>query len=249
MKGETVDEIVGFARAMRERATPVRPSVRGYIDTCGTGGDGLHTFNISTTTAFVVAGAGVPVAKHGNRAVSSAAGSADVLEALGIDVSSRPCRHGASASTNAASDSCSPSHCTPACATPAGPRREIGIRTVFNILGPLTNPAGAKRQLLGVYDPRLAPVMAEVAGTARRRARARGARASGDGRGVGVGRHERRRVRPRPGGVTDLRDHARAGRHRPRARSPTSPVATPPRTPRSFGACLPASTVLAATSC
>jgi len=163
MKGETVDEIVGFARAMRERVTPVRPTVTGYIDTCGTGGDGLHTFNISTTTAFVVAGAGVPVAKHGNRAVSSAAGSADVLEALGIDV------------TLSAADM---ARCIDECGVgflfaqalhasmrhAAGPRREIGIRTVFNILGPLTNPAGAKRQLLGVYDPRLAPVMAEVAG-------------------------------------------------------------------------------------
>lgn len=163
MKGETVDEIVGFARAMREHATAVSPSVAGYIDTCGTGGDGLHTFNISTTTAFVVAGAGVPVAKHGNRAVSSAAGSADVLEALGVDV------------TLGASDM---ARCIDECGIgflfaqslhasmkhAAVPRREIGIRTVFNILGPLTNPAGAKRQLLGVYDPALAPVMAEVAG-------------------------------------------------------------------------------------
>ncbi len=163
MKGETVDEIVGFARAMREHATPVTPTVSGYIDTCGTGGDGLHTFNISTTTAFVVAGAGVPVAKHGNRAVSSAAGSADVLEALGVDV------------TLGAADM---ARCVDECGVgflfaqslhssmrhAAVPRREIGIRTVFNILGPLTNPAGAARQLLGVYDPALAPIMAEVAG-------------------------------------------------------------------------------------
>ena len=163
MKGETVDEIVGFARAMRNRATPVRPSVSGYIDTCGTGGDGLHTFNVSTTTAFVVAGAGVPVAKHGNRAVSSSAGSADVLEALGVDIT-----------LDAAGMAC----CIDECGVgflfaqslhasmrhAGGPRREIGIRTVFNILGPLTNPAGAKRQLLGVYDARLAPLMAEVAG-------------------------------------------------------------------------------------
>ena len=163
MKGETVDEIVGFARAMRERAVPVRPTVSGYIDTCGTGGDGLHTFNISTTTAFVIAGAGVPVAKHGNRAVSSAAGSADVLEALGVEI--------ALGATDMA-------RCVDECGVgflfaqalhasmrhAAGPRREIGIRTVFNILGPLTNPAGAKRQLLGVYDPGLAPVMAQVAG-------------------------------------------------------------------------------------
>jgi anthranilate phosphoribosyltransferase len=163
MKGETVDEIVGFARAMREHATPVRPTVSGYIDTCGTGGDGLYTFNISTSTAFVVAGAGVPVAKHGNRAVSSAAGSADVLEALGIDISLNATDVGRCVDEAgvgflfAQSLHSSMRH--------AGPtRREIGIRTVFNILGPLTNPAGAKRQLLGVYDPRLAPIMAEVAG-------------------------------------------------------------------------------------
>lgn len=163
MKGETVDEIVGFARAMRERATPVRPMAARTIDTCGTGGDGLHTFNISTTTAFVVAGAGVPVAKHGNRAVSSAAGSADVLEALGVNVTL---------------DATAMAHCIDECGVgflfaqslhasmrhAALPRREIGIRTIFNILGPLTNPAGAKRQLLGVYDARLAPIMAEVAG-------------------------------------------------------------------------------------
>jgi len=163
MKGETVDEIVGFARAMREHATPVRPAVTGYIDTCGTGGDGLHTFNISTTTAFVVAGAGVPVAKHGNRAVSSAAGSADVLEALGIriDLSATDMAR----CIDEAGVGFLFAQALHASMRHAGPtRREIGIRTVFNILGPLTNPAGAKRQLLGVYDARLAPVMAEVAG-------------------------------------------------------------------------------------
>jgi len=163
MKGETVDEIVGFARAMREHATPVRPSVQGYIDTCGTGGDGLHTFNISTTTAFVVAGAGVPVAKHGNRAVSSAAGSADVLEALGIDIGlnatdvARCVDDVGVGFLFAQALHASMRHA-------GSTRREIGIRTVFNILGPLTNPAGAKRQLLGVYDPTLTPIMAEVAG-------------------------------------------------------------------------------------
>ncbi len=162
MKGETADEIVGFARAMRERVTPVRPVTTRYVDTCGTGGDGLHTFNISTSAAFVVAGAGVAVAKHGNRAVSSSAGSADVLEALGVDV------------TLSAADM---ARCIDECGVgflfaqtlhasmrhAAAPRREIRIRTIFNILGPLTNPAGATRQLLGVYDARLAPMMAEVA--------------------------------------------------------------------------------------
>jgi anthranilate phosphoribosyltransferase len=163
MKGETVDEIVGFARAMRERATPVSPAARGLIDTCGTGGDGLHTFNISTSAAFVVAGAGVPVAKHGNRAVSSSSGSADVLEALGVDITldannmARCIDEAGLGFLFAQSLHASMRHA-------AVPRREIGIRTVFNILGPLTNPAGARRQLLGVYDPRLAPVMAEVAG-------------------------------------------------------------------------------------
>lgn len=163
MKGETVDEIVGFARAMRERATPVHPLVRGYIDTCGTGGDGLHTFNVSTTTAFVVAGAGVPVAKHGNRAVSSAAGSADVLEALGVNLSLTPAEVARCVDEAGVGFLFAQSlHASMRHAGPA--RREIGIRTVFNILGPLTNPAGAARQLLGVYDARLAPVMAEVAG-------------------------------------------------------------------------------------
>ena len=163
MKGETVDEIVGFARAMREHATPVRPTVSGYIDTCGTGGDGLHTFNISTTTAFVAAGAGVPVAKHGNRAVSSAAGSADVLEALGIDLSLNATDVGRC--VDEAGVGFLFAQALHSSMRHAGPtRREIGIRTVFNILGPLTNPAGAKRQLLGVYDAGLAPVMAEVAG-------------------------------------------------------------------------------------
>ncbi|MBN2247569.1 MAG: anthranilate phosphoribosyltransferase [Coriobacteriia bacterium] len=163
MKGETVDEIVGFARAMREHATPVHPTVPGYVDIVGTGGDGLHTFNISTTTSFVVAGAGVPVAKHGNRAVSSSSGAADVLEALGVDIGLGPADIARCIDEVgvgflfAQSLHASMRH--------AGPtRREIGIRTVFNILGPLTNPAGAKRQLLGVYDPRLVPVLAEVAG-------------------------------------------------------------------------------------
>ena len=163
MKGETADEIVGFARAMRERATPVVPNVERYVDTCGTGGDGLATFNISTTTAFVVAGAGVAVAKHGNRAVSSAAGSADVLEALGVDVTLGAAQMARCVEECGVGFLFAPSlHASMRHA--AGPRREIGIRTVFNVLGPLTNPAGARRQLLGVYDAALAPIMAEVAG-------------------------------------------------------------------------------------
>jgi anthranilate synthase/phosphoribosyltransferase len=163
MKGETADEITGFARAMRARATVVRPRATGLVDTCGTGGDGLSTFNISTTTAFVVAGAGVPIAKHGNRAVSSKAGSADVLEALGVRIDLSPEQMARCIDEVgvgflfAMSLHASMRHA-------GAPRREIAIRTVFNLLGPLTNPAGATRQLLGVYDARLAPVMAEVAG-------------------------------------------------------------------------------------
>ena len=163
MKGETVDEITGFARAMRARVTPVRPRATGLLDTCGTGGDGLSTFNISTTTAFVVAGAGVPIAKHGNRAVSSKSGSADVLEALGVRIDIAPDEMARCIDEVgvgflfAQSLHASMRHA-------GAPRREIAIRTVFNILGPLTNPAGAKRQLLGVYDPKLVPVLAEVAG-------------------------------------------------------------------------------------
>jgi len=162
MKGETVDEIVGFARAMRERASAVRPTVEGYIDTCGTGGDGLATFNISTTAAFVVAGAGVPIAKHGNRAVSSRSGSADVLEALGVRIDLTPQQMARCIDETGVGFLFA--QALHASMRHAGPtRREIAIRTVFNILGPLTNPAGAKRQLLGVYDPALVPVMAEVA--------------------------------------------------------------------------------------
>jgi anthranilate synthase/phosphoribosyltransferase len=163
MKGETVDEVTGFARAMRERMTIVRPSVHDYIDTCGTGGDELSTFNISTATAFVVAGAGVPIAKHGNRAVSSQAGSADVLEALGVRLDLSP-QDMARCIDEVGVGFLFAQALHSSMRHAGGPRREIAIRTVFNILGPLTNPAGAKRQLLGVYDPKLAPVMAEVAG-------------------------------------------------------------------------------------
>ncbi len=163
MKGETIDEIAGAARVMRDKATKVDAADPGEIlvDTVGTGGDASGTFNVSTTSSFVVAGAGVPVAKHGNRSVSSHCGSADVLEALGVDLSLSaeqigkcirkigigfmfaPMLHGAMKYA-------------------IGPRREIGIRTVFNILGPLTNPANANVYLLGVYDPGLIEKMAHV---------------------------------------------------------------------------------------
>lgn len=162
MKGETVDEIVGFAKAMREHATPVRPASVGCVDIVGTGGDGLATFNVSTTAAFVVAGAGVPVAKHGNRAVSSRSGAADVLEALGVRIDLTAAQMARCVDEVGVGFLFAQSlHASMRYAGP--PRREIAIRTVFNILGPLTNPAGATRELLGVYDPALVPVMAEVA--------------------------------------------------------------------------------------
>jgi anthranilate phosphoribosyltransferase len=161
IKGETVEEVTGAARIMRQKATRIDARSSVVVDTCGTGGDGRNTFNISTTAAFVVAAAGLTVAKHGNRAVSSSCGSADVLEALGVKIDAAPeiieeCLqqigigflfaprlHGAMKYA-------------------IGPRREIGIRTIFNMLGPLTNPAGATAQLIGVYDPKLTEMFAGV---------------------------------------------------------------------------------------
>ncbi len=161
LKGETVEEIAGAVQVMRDKATKINAKTENIVDTCGTGGDGAKTFNISTTAAFIAAGAGVTVAKHGNRSVSSQSGSADVLKALGvnIDVEERkveqclneigigflfaPKLHGAMKHA-------------------IGPRREIKIRTIFNILGPLSNPAGAKNQVIGVYDPKLTGVLANV---------------------------------------------------------------------------------------
>ena len=161
MKGETVEEIAGSARAMRSKAIRIQAGVPNVVDTCGTGGDRTNTFNISTTTAFVVAASGLTVAKHGNRSVSSMSGSADVLTALGVridlpaaDVAEclnevgigfmfAPLFHGAM------------KHC-------AVPRQEMGIRTLLNILGPLTNPAGATIQVLGVYDGNLTELVARV---------------------------------------------------------------------------------------
>ncbi len=161
IKGETVAELTGAARIMRQKATRIDACSSTIVDTCGTGGDGINTFNISTTTAFVVAAAGVTVAKHGNRAVSSSCGSADVLEALGVNINVgpeiveeclrevgigflfAPLLHGAMKYA-------------------IGPRREIGIRSIFNMLGPLTNPAGATCQLIGVYDAELTEMFAGV---------------------------------------------------------------------------------------
>ncbi|MHB1127185.1 MAG: anthranilate phosphoribosyltransferase [Bacillota bacterium] len=163
VKGETVGEITGFARTMRAKVTRLRTRHDNFVDTCGTGGDGSNTFNISTTTAFVVAGAGVPVAKHGNRSVSSRCGSADLLESLGVEVGLTPDQVQVCLDEIGIGFLFAPSF-HGAMKHAAGPRREIGIRTVFNILGPLTNPAGAPAQVLGVYDPKLTEVMARVLG-------------------------------------------------------------------------------------
>src|SRR5262245_10400212 len=163
IKGETIEEITGCARVMREKATTIRAPYPNLIDTCGTGGDGSQTFNISTTAAFVVAGAGVPVAKHGNRAMSSRCGSADLLQALGVAIEFSP----ESAETCLAEVGLTFLFAPlfhSAMKHAVGPRREIGVRTIFNILGPLTNPAGAKRQLLGVSRQEFAEPMARVLG-------------------------------------------------------------------------------------
>lgn len=161
IKGESVDEIVGCAEGMREKATPIETARADLIDTCGTGGDGSGTFNISTTVAFVACGAGLAVAKHGNRSISSQCGSADVLSEMGVNIEASPeqvgecidevgigflfavALHGAMRHA-------------------IGPRKELATRTVFNVLGPLTNPAGARRQLIGVYDGALTEKLAGV---------------------------------------------------------------------------------------
>ncbi|MGE5576652.1 MAG: anthranilate phosphoribosyltransferase [Syntrophothermus sp.] len=161
LKGETVEEITGCARTMREFAMAVRPGVSRLVDTCGTGGDRAGTFNISTAAAFVVAGAGLPVAKHGNRSVSSRCGSADVLEALGVNL-----QLSAAEITSCIEEVGIGFLFAPALHVAMkhaiGPRREMGIRTIFNILGPLTNPARAQAQVIGVFDPALTEVMAGV---------------------------------------------------------------------------------------
>jgi anthranilate phosphoribosyltransferase len=162
MKGETVEEITGAARIMRDKATTIK-APEGVLDTCGTGGDMSHTFNISTTTAFVVAGAGVPVAKHGNRSVSSQSGSADLLEALGIKIDLTPAMVERCLFETGFGFLFAPLF-HPAMKFAIGPRREMGIRTIFNILGPITNPAGAQRQILGVYADALTETLAKVLG-------------------------------------------------------------------------------------
>ena len=161
VRGETVCELVGFAEAMRARAVKVKPKRRPLLDTCGTGGDGSGTFNISTTVAFVAAGAGAAVAKHGNRAVSSRSGSADVLEALGVRTNIPADLAAECVDVAGVGFLFAPAH-HPAVARVGQVRRELGTRTVFNLLGPLSNPAGAKRQLLGVYSTGLVKPLAEA---------------------------------------------------------------------------------------
>ena len=161
LKGETVEEIASFTEVMREKATKIDAGTSKILDTCGTGGDGANTFNISTISAFVAAGAGITVAKHGNRSVSSKCGSADVLADLGINIDLPPDKvSGCLKKVGIAFLFAPKLHASMKYAI--GPRRELGMRTFFNILGPMTNPAGAKRQLMGVYSAELVETVAGV---------------------------------------------------------------------------------------
>lgn len=163
MRGETVDVIQAAAEVMRSKATPI-PCLSGpLVDTCGTGGDHSNTFNISTTAAFVAAGAGVKIAKHGNRSVTSSSGSADVLAALGVNINLSPEQVAHCVDQIGLGFLFAPS-LHGAMKHAIGPRRELGMRSIFNVLGPLTNPAGAKRQVLGVFESALTPTLAQVLG-------------------------------------------------------------------------------------
>lgn len=161
MKGEVVDEIAGAAAAMRRRVVKIPHHVHGTVDTCGTGGDGKGTFNISTAAALVAAAAGVPIAKHGNRSISSRSGSADVLAALGVDIDQTPAVAGRALSEIGIAFLFAP-RLHPAMKEVMPVRKELGVRTIFNVLGPLTNPAGARRQVMGVYAPHLVETLAGV---------------------------------------------------------------------------------------
>ena len=161
MKGETSQEITGFAKVMINKSDNIRPRGKILLDTCGTGGDNSNTFNISTATAFVVAGAGIPVVKHGNRSVSSKCGSADVLEALGVNLTITPKNVEDCINKIGIGFLFAPLF-HQAMKNVVGLRKEIGIRTVFNVLGPLVNPAGATHQIVGVYDEQLTETLAEV---------------------------------------------------------------------------------------
>ena len=160
-KGETETEIAGFAEGMRDAARTITPDRETLVDTCGTGGDDYDTINVSTTSAIVAAGAGVPVAKHGNYSVSSSSGSADVLEEVGVTVDAEPPAVEEAIERDGIGFMLAPVF-HPAMKAVIGPRKELGMRTVFNVLGPLTNPAGADAQVVGVYDPDLVPVLARA---------------------------------------------------------------------------------------
>jgi anthranilate phosphoribosyltransferase len=160
-KGETEAEIAGFAQGMREAARTIEPDRETLVDTCGTGGDDYDTINVSTTSAIVAAGAGVPVAKHGNYSVSSSSGSADVLEEVGVTVDAEPPAVETAIEEEGIGFMLAPVF-HPAMKAVIGPRKELGMRTVFNVLGPLTNPAAADAQVLGVYDPDLVPLVARA---------------------------------------------------------------------------------------
>lgn len=161
MKGETIDEITGAATVMRELASSVEIDAEHLVDTCGTGGDGANLFNVSTASAFVVAAAGASVAKHGNRSVSSSTGSADVLEAAGINLNITPEQVALCVTELGVGFMFAPAHHS-AMKHAIGPRKELGLRTIFNMLGPMTNPAGVKRQVIGVFSDKLCRPMAEV---------------------------------------------------------------------------------------
>jgi anthranilate phosphoribosyltransferase len=161
LKGETVGEIVGCVRAMREKATLIRSRHNDLVDTCGTGGDGGGTFNISTTAAIIASGAGVPIAKHGNRAVSSQCGSADLLKALGVNIEVSPEKASAILDEVGITFLFAPL-LHGAMKYVVNVRKELGVRTIFNVLGPMTNPAGAKRQVLGVFEESLTEKVAGV---------------------------------------------------------------------------------------
>ena len=163
MKGETVDEVVGAATVMRELSSRVHADVEHLVDTCGTGGDASGTFNVSTAAALVAAAAGANVAKHGNRSVSSASGSADVLEAAGVDLDLTPEQVGACIEKVGIGFLFAPAH-HKAMRYAIGPRKEMGVRTIFNVLGPLTNPAGAPNQVIGVFDENWVEHLARVLG-------------------------------------------------------------------------------------
>jgi anthranilate phosphoribosyltransferase len=161
MKSETIDEIVGAAQIMRELAAPVSINASHLVDTCGTGGDGMNIFNVSTAAAFVVAAAGCQVAKHGNRAVSGKSGSADLLEAAGVYLNLAPEQVARCVESVGVGFMFAPAH-HGAMKYAIGPRRELGLRTIFNMLGPMTNPAGVKHQVLGVFSKALCRPLAEV---------------------------------------------------------------------------------------